>query len=149
MAKTKTSDARTLELMQAVANQEAEISKVERPNYITNCSFSYTEKMNDSINIHVESSVQKLICIVAFLRDKEKAYDEAANVLAVANVPEFTWGGYAVSDWTEDIKTRIGKIQIASKKKKLEVLKARLKAIVSPELNAQMELEAIENELDL
>ena len=57
------------------------------------------------------------------------------------------WNGFSVNDWIDDIKTRINKVQIASKKVKLEHLESRLNAIISPELRAEMELEAISAEL--
>ncbi len=48
----------------------------------------------------------------------------------------------------EDIKTRINKIQIVSKRKKLEELEARLNSIISPSLKAEMEVDAIAAELE-
>lgn len=55
--------------------------------------------------------------------------------------------GYAIDDWIADIKTRLNKIQIKSKKDALAALEARLDKIISPELRAEMELAAIEAEL--
>lgn len=144
--KKTTTDQKTLELIREVAKQKEEISKAERPSWTTNCSFSYTERPSDAVNIHVESNIRNLVCIAAFLKEKEKSYREAAEALGV-EAPAFTWSGYAVSDWLSDLKLRINKIQIASKKKKLETLETRLNAIISPELRAQMELEAIASEL--
>lgn len=143
---TKITDAKTLKLIKAVEKQKEEISKAEKPNWATNCSFSYTERQNDAINIHVESNIRNLVCIAAFLKDKEKSYKEAAEALGV-DAPSFTWGGHTVADWLEDLKLRINKIQIGAKKKKLEDLEKRLNAIISPELKAERELEAIESEL--
>lgn len=145
MAKTKT-DAKTLELIQQVKRQKEEIARAERPNWTTNCSFSYTENSANAINIHVEANIRNLVCIASFLVDKEKNYKETAKLLGV-EAPDFTWQGFSVKDWLEDIKMRINKVQIASKKKKLELLETRLNAIISPELRAEMELEAIEAEL--
>ena len=151
MAKTTTTtknntDALTLELIKQVAKQKEEISKAERPTWVTNCSFSHTERPSDSINIHVESNIKNLVCIAAFLTEKQNSYRAAAELLGV-EAPPFTWGGHSVIEWCEDLKLRINKIQIASKKKKLEALESRLNAIISPELRAKMELEAIANEL--
>jgi len=145
MAKTKT-DSKTLELIQQVKRQKEDIAKAERPNWTTNCSFSYTEQSRDAVNIHVEANIRNLVCIASFLVEKEKSYKETAKVLGV-DAPDFSWQGFAVKDWLEDIKMRINKVQIASKKKKLEALEGRLNAIISPELRAEMELEAIEAEL--
>jgi hypothetical protein len=142
----KASDDKTLALIREVNRQKAEISKAERPNWITNCSFSYTENPSQAINIHVESNIRNLVCIAAFLQDRERSYADVAKTMGV-EAPNFTWGGFAVKDWLEDIKMRINKIQLASKKKKLEVLEARLNAIISPELRAEIELQAIADEL--
>lgn len=143
----KKTDQKTLELIREVKRRKEEISKAERPVWITNCSFSYSGgRHNDAINIHVEANVQNLVLIAAFLRDRERSYNEAAVELG-AEAPPFTWGGFKVADWLEDLKARLNKIQIASKKKKLEELEARLNAIISPELRAQLELEAISSEL--
>jgi hypothetical protein len=144
----KKTDQKTLALIEEVKNRKEEISKLSRPNWKTNCSFTYDEnKMNDCINLHVESNVRKLISYAAFLRLKESSYFAAIAELKLSDYPEFTWCGFSVPDWMEDIKTRINQVQINSKEKSLEVLEARLNTIVSPELKAQMELEAIEKEL--
>lgn len=144
----KKTDEKTLELMNEVARRKKEIEKVEKPNWITNCSFAYIEGSSQIINIHVEANVRNLICIASFLLEKERAYREAAAQLEVVDPPAFLWCGHAVKDWVEDIKMRIAKIQISTKKKKLEMLEARLNTIISPELRAEMELEQIQKDLD-
>ena len=143
---TKKTDTKTLELIKEVNRRKDEIAKAEKPNWITNCSFSYTEGSSQAVNIHVEKDVRKLVKIVAFLRSQEAAYKAAVKELGV-EAPGFKWDGFSVSDWVEDILTRINKVQIASKRQKLEVLESRLNSIISPELKAQLELEAIEAEL--
>lgn len=143
MAKT---DAKTLELIKEVNRQKKEIASAEKPQYITNCNFSYTENGANIINIHVEADVKNLIKIAAFLSMQEKAYADAAKVLGVDS-PPFTWGAFTVKDWISDLRMRLNKLQIASKRKKLETLETRLNSIISPELRAQMELEAIAEEL--
>lgn len=143
MSKT---DEITLKLIDQIKQQKIEISKAERPNWKTSCSFSFTDKTSDAINIHVESKIEKLVNIVAFLLEREHYYDEAKKLLKVET--NFKWQGYTLVDWVEDIETRINKIQISSKKKKLESLEARLNSIISPELKAQLELEEISKELE-
>lgn len=141
-------DQKTLELIALVAKQKAEISKAERPNWKTNCSFSYVEgRAVDTISLHVDTDVRKLISIAAFLQDREAGYQRAALSLGVDSPPPFMWGNSPPADWLEDIRMRIGKIQIAAKKKKLELLESRLNAIISPELRAELELQAIASEL--
>jgi hypothetical protein len=141
-----TTDQRTLDLIKEVQKQKAEIAKVDRPNYKTNGSFAYVEGKSDVIALRVESDVKKLICIASFLKDKEASYSQVAQELGV-DAPAFTWNGFSTADWLEDIKLRIGKIQIATKRAKLEALEERLNKIISPELRAEMELAAIADSL--
>lgn len=144
MAKT---DKKTLDLINEVKKQKADIAKADRPQYRTNCSFAYVEGSSQTTNIQVESNIRNLICIASFLIDKEMSYKEAAKTLGVESAPEFTWGGFTTADWIEDLKTRITKAQIAIKRKKLEVLEDRLNKIISPDLRAELELAAITEEL--
>ena len=88
-----------------------------------------------------------MISIAAFLKEREKSYKETAELLGVEGTPEFTWSSFTVQQWLDDIKARINKVQIATKKKALEHLETRLNAVISPELRAEMELEAISAEL--
>lgn len=136
-------DKKTLELIKQVKKQKAEIEKSDRPNWLTNCSYNSNGKVT---NIHVESSVPRLVEIAGFLLSQEEAFQKASDFLEIEPT-KFLWDGYTVQEWLTDIKSRISKIQIGAKRKKLELLESRLNAIVSPELRAQLELEAITNEL--
>lgn len=141
-------DEKTLALIEEVKNKKAEIAKIQRPNWLTNCSFSYQPKGRpEPINLHVVSDVFELINIVAFLNLREQAYEDAVDMLQV-EVPTFEWYGHLTEEWIADVKTRIDQIQLSDKKKKLEILEKRLDKIISPELKRQMELEAIEAELN-
>ena len=141
-------DKKTLELIAQVKSKKDAIAKAEKPSYKTNCSFSYIEGVRSSAtNIHVETDIKKLICMAAFLVDRNAGYQTTAKILGVDKPPEFTWDGSSVEEWVGDIKQRIAKIQISSEKKKLEALEERLNKIISPEKRAELELEAIASEL--
>ena len=144
MAKT---DQKTLDLIKEVNKQKAEIAQLEKPNWITNCSFDY-KNGKSPINLHVESDVATLVLIAGFLINRDKYYREA-NVLLGVDAPPFKYDGFSVKEWTSDIKTRINKIQITTKRQRLETLESRLNAIISPELRTQLELEAIMGELNV
>jgi hypothetical protein len=144
----KETDQKTLDLIKEVKIRKAEIAKLDKPNWQTNCAFSYTDgDLSKSINIQVESNIKTLIDIASFVLSKESDYIKTVDLLKVESIPHFTWQGFTALSWFEDIKTRINKLQIVSKKKKLELLENRLNAIISPELKAQMELDAIAEEL--
>lgn len=143
MAKKTTTDSKTLELINEVKRRKQEINSAEKPNWATNRNFSFTEDSAKVTPLHVEANVRNLVFIAGFLLDKQRSYAEAAAALGMG-VETFTWQGFSVNDWLADIKLRVTKLQIASKKEKLEALESRLNSIISPELRAEMELEDIE-----
>jgi hypothetical protein len=138
------SDKATLALIEEVKRRRAEIAKADRPQWLTNSAFSFVEGMSSQvINLKVVSNIRDLIMIAAFLKERETHYAGAAKELGVESPPAFTWNGFSVSDWIEDLKTRIAKIQIATKQQKLAALESRLEAVISPELRRDMELAEI------
>lgn len=132
-------DQKTLDLIKEVNKRKAEIALAEKPYWLTNCSFYYDENnKNNAVNIQVESSVKKLVSIAAFVLDKEESFKRAAVRLDI-ETPDFTWDGFTVDSWIEDLKMRINKIQVANKRKKLEMLESKLNAIISPKLRTELE----------
>ena len=147
MAK-ESADKTTLALIAEIKRRRAEIAKADRPQWLTNSAFSFVEGTSSQvINLKVVSNIRDLIMIAAFLRERETHYASAAKELGVESPPVFTWNGFSVSDWVEDLKTRIAKIQIATKQQKLAALESRLEAVISPELRREMELAQIAEEL--
>lgn len=144
----KKSDQKTLALIQQVKKQKDAIAAAERPQWKTNCSFRFHEG-DKPHNLHVVKDIQLLVEIASFLWAKNRDYTEAAKALGVEDAPSWDYEGFPLTDWLDDVKLRITKVQIETKRRKLEALEERLNKIVSPELRAQMELEAIEAELDL
>jgi len=134
-------DEQVQKLFQVVQSKKAEIAKAEKPNWETNCSFSYIKDSSSRTNIQVVADVEELVHILGFLIEKQKSFESAQSVLDT-NL-NFKWMGYTVDQWQSDIKTRIDKIQITKKKKDLEALEGRLDKLISPELKAQMELDEI------
>jgi hypothetical protein len=82
----------------------------------------------------------------AFLIDRKEKSENAAKELGVDY--KFTWLGFSVDEWKNDFQTRVNQISIQEKRKELAEIESRLNAIISPELKAQMELEAISKLLD-
>jgi transposase len=77
----------------------------------------------------------------AFLLDRKNKSEDASKELGVDY--NFTWLGFTLDEWKNDFQTRVNQISIQEKRKELAEIEARLNAIISPELKAQMELEAI------
>lgn len=129
------------ELFAVVQQKREEISKAEKPNWITNGSFKYSKNATESFNLQTITDVNVFINALAFLIDREKSFNEASTRLSVKG--EFDWFGYSLEDWTTDFKTRVTKIQITTKKKELEAIEKSLNRLVSPERRRIMELEEI------
>lgn len=134
-------DKQVQDLITLVKKKKDEISKAERPNYKTNCSFRYNPENPTNVNIQVCADVNQLASILGFLLTQEQNFNEATNRLGI--VAPFTWGGFSLEDWQADLQCRVTKIQITKKKAELELLESRLDKLISPELKAQMELEEI------
>lgn len=142
-----TQDEKIKKLFEVVKQKKEEIAKVEKPSYATNCSFCFSEETATSrINLQVLTDLKTFVTILGFLNEKESSFEIAKEELGLVDL-QFQWLGYSVSDWKKDIQTRINKIQIHKKKAELESLDARLNMLISPEMRAALELEAIEREL--
>lgn len=141
MAKAKKTDKIIQELSLVVQQRKEEISKAEKPNWITNGCFKYSKTTTESFNLQTVTDVNVFVNALAFLLDREKSFNEASEQLGVTG--KFDWFGYSVDDWRNDFKTRITKIQIAIKKKELEVIELRLNKLISEDLRTEMELAEI------
>ena len=134
------------ELFAKVQEKKKEITKAEKPNWNTNCSFGFVKESSQRCNIQTISDIDDLIEIFAFLVDKSAAFDKACSLLEVKD-RTFKWLGFTLEEWQTDIRTRITRIQITKKKQELESLEKRLDSLVSPELRAELELKAISEAL--
>lgn len=143
---TSSTDKKILALIEDINRQKRDIAAAEKSEWKTNQAFPYQEGSANVVQLNVERDVGKLVKIASFLRATENAYNDTARALGV-DAPAFTWSGYSIHDWLSDLKNRINRLQIDSKRKKLESLDQRLNSLVSPELRARLELEAIESEL--
>lgn len=144
-------DKKVRALYDVVQQKKNEIQSAERPNWVTNCNFNYDPKatgVNTQSNIQTVTDANELVRALGFLKVQKGAFEEAAKELGKAKA-KFTWGGYEYDDWKADFLTRINKIELATKKKELAALEARLDSILSPELKAQFEIEAITKELGM
>ena len=111
-------DKQVQQLFDLLQKKKEEIAKTEKPNWITNCSFSQTRSGSDRTNIQTVSDIDELNHLLAALLQRAKAYDEAKKLLETEGT--FKWGGFTAEEWTADFKTRANKITISKKKKNLK-----------------------------
>lgn len=128
-------------LFDVVQKQKKEISKAEKPNWLTNCSFSYDKGTSNRINIRTVTDVNEIASILAFIIGREKDVVEASKILGIE--AEFEWLGFTKEDWVNDLKTRVTQIQLTKRKKELEQYEARLNGLVSQEVRDAMDLAEI------
>ena len=138
------SDIQVKELLDIVNKKKTEITAFPPTSYslnwVTNCVFKYNINNNDLINVQTANQKQ-LIDILIFLLRYEHFHKEACNRLGVTD--ECTWLGYSVSQWETDLKTRLSRLIISTKKSELATLEKRLNNLMSADLKTQLELNEI------
>lgn len=138
----KTTDQLVKELFDQVQEKKLAIEKAEKPCWQTSCTFAYSaDSAHDRKDIRVMNDVRKIVDMLAFLIDRKEKSEKAAQELGVEH--KFTWLGFSLDEWKSDFQTRVNQISIQERRKELAEIEARLNAIISPELKAQMELEAL------
>ena len=137
-----TTDAKVKELFKIVQQKKLAIEKAEKPCWQTSGTFGYSSNSaHDRTNIQTITDTRKIVDMYSFLIDRQEKSEKAAQELGVSY--NFSWLGFKADEWKSDFQTRINQIMIQEKRKELAELEARLNAIISPELRAEMELEAI------
>ncbi len=142
---TLTRDQRVIALFEKLTAKKAEVSNAERPVYVTGGQFRYSESVGTSVDIMTVRDERKLVEILVFLKDRSERYPAACEELGVA--AEFKWLGFTYDEWKQDLKTRVSVLQIAKRKAELKELEARVNAVMTPELRAELELKALEAEI--
>lgn len=144
MAKAIT-DKKVLALIEKARAKKEAISKAEKSQWATNCSFSfYPDNTGTRVNLHVADEA-KIVHILAFLLRLTESYVKASSLLGLD--PAFKWNGYTFDEWRDDLITRLTKLHISKEKANLKKIEERLDKLISPELKKQMELEELEKEL--
>jgi hypothetical protein len=68
-------------------------------------------------------------------------HTRATEILGLDN--KFTYLGYTLNEWTIDLKTRLSRLSISTKKSELATLEKRLNNLMSADLKTQLELDEI------
>ena len=134
-------------LIAIVQQKKEEISKAQKPSWVTNCSFGYDKDSAKRINVQLTNDLDELAHALAFLMERKDSWKAAREILGLPET-EFKWLGYTLEEWQEDFSTRISKVTVKEKQKELNQLEARLDKIISPEKRREMEMAAIKAALD-
>jgi len=139
----KNTDVKVKALFDLVQSKKLAIEKAEKPCWETSCNFGYSaNSAHDRNDLRTITDVRKIVDMYAFLLDRKEKSTKSAEELGVEY--NFSWLGFKVEEWKSDFQTRVNQISLQDKRKELAEIEARLNAIISPELKAQMELEVIE-----
>lgn len=136
-----TFDQRVEALFAKLQAKKAEVASAERPQWITNGQFRYSE-VGSVIDIITERNEHKLISILGFIRERAASFKVGAE--EVNSELTFTWLGFTADEWASDIKTRLSILQITKKRTELAELEKRVNAVMTPELRREMEMKALE-----
>ena len=139
-------DDKVQKLIAELQKRKGEIGKIESQTFKTNCQ--YVGPDGKVINLQVVQDTTQLMHILSFLHCLRGAWQSAVCPF-LGLKKNFEWQNYSYDDWANDIKNRVDKLSLNTKRKELDALEARLDKLVSPELKAKMELELIEKELGL
>ncbi len=141
-------DKKIQDMFELVLKQKKEIQTIEKYSYITNCSFSFDpDSGNKRHNLQVVP-INTLIDILGFLIEKRNAFLEAKKMLNLDNKYQFEYMGFSFEDWYNDIQSRISKITITEKRKKLQTIEEKLNSLLSPEKKRELELIELEKMLE-
>lgn len=119
-----------------------------KPN-MTNGQFGFAMDENDKprfpINIHTETSVKRLTAMLGFLAAKKAEYELGAKLLGLKKFAIFTWGGYDLAAWQNDIQTRVLVLTNHEELTKLEATHKELSTFQSKDTQMLNLMAAAEN----
>ena len=127
-------------LLTVIKQKREEIALIDKPRWETNCNFIY-ESGDGRYNIQTISDPQTLVKLLGYVIKEKEAFDAGAKELGLALT--FKISGYTVEQWTHDLKARLSKVNVSTKKKEMETLEARLNKLVTPAERERLELEDI------
>ncbi len=139
----KDQDKTVLLLIDKVSEKKKQIQSAQNPQWQTNCLLTVD---GSNVNLRTIQTAKELVLLAAKVKIQEMGYNAAIDELGGS--ADFEYQGYSTDQWMSDFYTRLNKLNVDKEKRNLAKLEQRLDAIISPELRAKMELEAIERELE-
>lgn len=115
----------------AINDRLKQIKTSTQINYKTNGEIKWEKIVAENINIFRCTDISLLISINAFLTVEFSSYENSAKELRLETYPAFTWLGFPIESWKNDISVRISQIMASEKILKLEKLKTTLESYMS------------------
>lgn len=143
MAKKADLDAKVAEMMAKVKKKREEVGGLERPRWTTTCSLELPGF--DRINIQVVKDISLLLIALGTLQQFGTYVAQLGPDLDVSVTP--MWKNFKITDWCDDIRLQVRRINIEAEQQKLAKLEKQLHPLLSDEQRREMALAAIEEQL--
>lgn len=128
-------DQRILELKKQIETKKEKLGKSLRFSPVTNCSIELDGVRH---NIQVLTKEQLIMLMV-----KLNSYLMSAKVLEVAE--DFNISGYHISEWIEDIESKIAVLARKDEEKLLKTMEDKLTKLLSERKKVELEIDEIES----
>lgn len=132
-------DERILKLQEQIEKAEEEALKLKKASYITNCIILID---SEKYNLHVLNEEALIMLLIKINNYKLSAIDLGIDLDKVK------FGAYSLSEWIEDIKTRINIEKNNKHLKELREAKETLNSLLSKDKKTEMKLAEIEKLLE-
>lgn len=136
-------DAKVAELMAKVKKKREEIGGLERPRWTTTCSLELPGF--DRVNIQVVRDTSLLLIALGTLQQYAEYVAQLGPGLGVSVTP--MWKNFKITDWCDDIRLQIRRINIEAEQQKLAKLEKQLQPLLSEDQRRELALAAIEEQL--
>lgn len=132
---TKNNDQRILQLKQQIEDKKEKLAKSSRFSPVTNCSL---ELNGERINIQTLGKERALDVLVQL-----NIY--RLSVIDLGLLDEYKLSGYLVSEWIEDIKSRVNILSRKQEEQQLKAMETKLTKLLSEEKKVELEIDEIES----
>lgn len=127
-------DQKILKLKEQIEEKKKLVSKSKKFSPVTNCSIELDGVRHNIQVLTKEQLIQMLI--------KLNAYAASAENLGLLD--EYTISGYKVTEWIEDLQSKLDYINRKNEEQKLKSMETKLDKLLSDEKKVELEIDEIE-----
>lgn len=136
---TKNNDERILELKAQIDIKKKDLGKTLRFSPITNCLVNL-DGVNYNLNVLNKDDLQLLLVKLNLYRIS--TLDLISNELLES---ELVINGYTISDWLEDVQSKLSVLNRKDEESKLKAMESKLTKLLSERKKVELEIDEIES----
>ncbi|WP_339193806.1 hypothetical protein MKY95_18810 [Paenibacillus sp. FSL P4-0176] len=126
-------DSKILELKKQIEEKKKSVGKSKKFTPVTNCSIEL-----DGVRINIQTlNKDQIISLLV----KLNSYAASAKELDL--LEQYVISGYGVSDWIEDLKSKLDFINSKDEEQKLRLMESKLDKLLSDDKKVELELNEI------